>query len=136
MNISETPDTTSIPENEEKTLKYSEQLTEMVKANHHQLQLEKQLMEAKKHFQKKSKSELIDLILSMTNKLDKSKKKYYKNNSKPDLIAILVKNWMLNKKELDKKVDDAVLAMPEEVKTSVMEMAKVLIETENEKESK
>jgi hypothetical protein len=114
------------------TLAYSEQLTSMVKSNQHQLALEKQMMQAKKFFQKKSKGQLIDLILSMTNKIDKSKRKYYKNIQKSDLIVILVKNWMLNKSALDKKVNEEILAMPDEVKETVMDMAKTLAETETE----
>ena len=114
-----------------KTLSYSEQLTEQVKVNHHHLQLEKQLMEAKKHFQKKSKGDLINLMFLMTTKLDKSKKKYYKNMSKPDLIAILVKNWMINKTEIDKKISETIESMPEEVKEKTMELAESLVNAEN-----
>ena len=116
----------------ESTLTYSEQLTSMVKSNHHTLQLEKQMMEAKKHFSRKSKGELLDLILSTVStnkevtKTMKEKRKYYKRLHKSSLITILVKNWMHHKKIIDDQVHSEINQMPEEAKEKVMEMAAML----------
>jgi len=113
--------TAEINENEVPT--YGEQLHRMVKNNHHRLQLEKQMLEAKKHFTPKSKNELINLIVSTVSKdvgkTINEKRKYYKKLSKSSLIIILVKNWMHYKKIIDDQVHSESNQIPEEVKVDI-----------------
>ncbi len=94
-------------------LSYSEQLHERVKMNHNQLNLEAQLMQAKNHFRGKSKGDLIKILGTLSPDFDKTKAKYLKNKSKPDIIALVIHEWLIKKQEeiaLTKQVFDQMEA--------------------------
>lgn len=100
------------------TLSYTERLTSMVKSNHHMVNLEAQLLKAKKHFKKRSKSELIDIYshLILPAKLDRKRKDGLHTLAKAALIAVVIKAWMERKQEeirLSKMVTAELESNPE-----------------------
>ncbi len=116
-------------ENTENTLSYSEQLHGMVKGNHHKLNLESQLLQAKTYFKKRSKNELLDLYFSMNKDLKKSQRKPLRNLSKADLIVLVIKSWLKHKQEeirITKELGHEIEANPEleqAMNTAIIEMA-------------
>lgn len=119
---------TFIPDGKDETLSYSEQLHSMVKGNHHRLNLESQLLQAKAYFKKRSKNELLDLYFNMNKDLKKSQRKPLRNLSKSDLIVLVIKSWLKHKQEeirITKELGHEIEANPkleEVMNTAIIEM--------------
>lgn len=105
-------------------LDWAEKLKNQVKQNSNQVNLEAKLLQAKKHFKPKSKSELIRMIkeLSLT-KLSKQQLDGLRNLNKSDLSARVIKLWLVKEQSVitDAKQQLEVIESNPELATMVAE---------------